>query len=65
MVFYERFQLKGFDWEMFGVLDKWSLTRGGPADFEVRLDKTRQDNNYFIRGLIPADTSTVFQHFYT
>ena len=28
----------------------------------TRLDKTRQ---YFIRGLIPADTSTVFQHFYT
>ena len=24
MVFYERFQLKGFDWEMFGVLDRGS-----------------------------------------
>ena len=61
MVFYERFQLKGFDWEMFGVLDEWSLTRGGQTG-PTRQDKTRQ---YFIRGLIPADTSTVFQHFYT
>ena len=29
VVFYEGFQLKGFDWEKFGILDKWSLTRGG------------------------------------
>ena len=29
MVIYERFQLKGFDWEKFGVLDRWLLTRGG------------------------------------
>ena len=27
MVFYQRFQLYGFEWEIFGVLDRWSLTR--------------------------------------
>jgi len=27
--FYEKFQLKGFDWENFGVLDKWSIMGGG------------------------------------
>ena len=26
---YERFQLYGFDWEKFGVLDRWSLMGGG------------------------------------
>ena len=29
VVAYQRFQLQGFDWGSFGVLDRWSLTRGG------------------------------------
>ena len=29
MVVYETFQLQGFDWEKFGVLDRWSLMGGG------------------------------------
>ena len=29
VVAYDRLQLLGFDWEKFGVLDRWSLTRGG------------------------------------
>ena len=28
VVAYQRFQLQGFDWGSFGVLDRWSLTRG-------------------------------------
>ena len=28
-VTYERFQLQAFDWEKFGVLDRWSLMGGG------------------------------------
>lgn len=28
-VTYERFLLQGFEWENFGVLHRWSLTRGG------------------------------------
>ena len=29
VVVYETFQLQGFDWEKFGVLDRWSLMGGG------------------------------------
>ena len=29
VVIYQRFQLQGFNWKNFGVLDKWSLMRGG------------------------------------
>ena len=28
VVIYDRFQLKDFDWEKFGVLDRWSLIYG-------------------------------------
>ena len=28
-VAYKRFQLQAFAWERFGVLRRWSLTRGG------------------------------------
>ena len=28
MVVYERFQLKSFNWDKLGVLDRWSLTKG-------------------------------------
>ena len=28
VVIYQRFQLQGFNWKNFGVLDKWSLMRG-------------------------------------
>ena len=29
VVFYEKFQLQGFDWENFVVLDLWTLMGGG------------------------------------
>ena len=28
LIIYERFQLQDFDYEKFGILNKWSLTRG-------------------------------------
>ena len=41
VVAYKRFQIQRFDWEPFGILENWSLRRGGPYERwsqpEVRL----------------------------
>ena len=36
VVVYQRFQLQGFDWEIFLVLDRWSLMVGGRTSWEVQ-----------------------------
>ena len=58
MVIYERFQLKGIDWEQNGVLNRWSLMGGG----HLREVVTHGGSTVFIFRYIPTLQPNV-QHY--
>ena len=51
VVFYEKFQLQGFDWENFVVLDLWTLMEGGHLQ-KVVADLSGRFNCIKISGSI-------------